>query len=75
MLLGTNSANDALALMTSGHELANLLDHRINPKGKYGRPPDQVYGSPSILDPATGNPTDPDTGQAMENCMKRKPGG
>jgi RHS repeat-associated protein len=71
---GTNSANDALALMTYGHELAVLLDYRINPKGKNGRRPGQVYGSPSTIDPVTGNPTDPDTGQAMENCIKRKLG-
>jgi hypothetical protein len=57
-----------------GHELANLLDYRLNPKGKNGRRPGQVYGSPSIIDPATGKLTDPDTGQAMENCIKRKLG-
>jgi len=71
---GTNAANDAIILMTYGHELANLLDYRINPKGKNGKRPGQVYGSPSIIDPITGYPTDPDSGQAMENCMKRKQG-
>ncbi|HEX3250603.1 MAG TPA: DUF4214 domain-containing protein [Pyrinomonadaceae bacterium] len=71
---GTNAANDAEALMTYGHELAVLLDYRINPKGKDGKPAGQVYGTPSVIDPFTNRPTDPDTGQAMENCIKRKLG-
>ena len=69
---GPLSAYQLDVMMTYGHELANLLDHRINPKGKNGRLPGQVYGSPSIIDPTTGKRTDPDTGQAVENCMKRK---
>jgi RHS repeat-associated protein len=71
---GTNAANNAEALITYGHELAVLLDYRINPKGKNGKPPGQIYGKPSTIDPITNNPTDPDTGQAMEDCIGRKPG-
>jgi len=69
---GTNAANDTEALITYGHELAVLLDLRINPKGKNGKPPGQVYGKPSTIDPITKSPTDPDTGQAMEDCIGRK---
>ena len=69
---GTTGANDDLVLIIYGHELANLLDYRINPKGKNGKPPGQVYGKPSIMDPPTGKRTDPDTGQAMEDCIKGK---
>jgi hypothetical protein len=29
---------DDLVMITYGHELANLLDYRINPKGKNGKP-------------------------------------
>ncbi len=71
---GTNAANDAEALMTYGHELAVLLDLRINPNGKNGKPPGQVYGQPSKIDPVTGQRTDPDTGQAMEDCIKKSSG-
>jgi RHS repeat-associated protein len=69
---GTNSANDALVLIIYAHELAVLLDFRINPKGKNGRPPGQVYGNPSKIDPITRRATDPDTGQTMEDCIKRQ---
>jgi len=58
--------------MTYAHELAVLLDFRINAKGKNGKPPGQVYGKPSKIDPITNNKSDPDTGQAMEDCIKGK---
>jgi hypothetical protein len=53
--------NDAEVMMTYGHELAVLLDMRKNPKGKNGKAAGFVYGRPGV---------DPDTGQAMEDCMK-----
>ncbi len=69
---GTNAADNDLVLIVYGHELANFLDYRINPKGKNGKPPGQVYGKPSTIDPITNHQTDPDTGQAMEDCIKGK---
>jgi hypothetical protein len=44
--------NDSVVMITYGHELANLLDYRINPKGKNGKAPGFVYGT-SGIDPIT----------------------
>jgi len=41
-------------------------------KRRARRPPGEVYGTPSIVNPAIGRRSDPDTGQAMENCIRRK---
>ena len=64
---------DSMVMFTYGHELANLLDYRMNPKGKNGKPPGFVYGTPGI-DPTTNRRRDADTGQAMEDCMKKRLG-
>jgi hypothetical protein len=60
---GPLSAYEFETLITYAHELANLLDYRRNPKGKDGKQPGFVYGKPG---------SDPDTGQAVEECMKKK---
>jgi len=61
------SITDEETLITYGHELANLLDARKNLKGKMVdgvRELGRTYGNPDA--------DDPDTGQAVEDCMKRK---
>jgi len=70
-IYGFGGANDELVMMIYGHELANLLDMRMNPKGKNGKRAGEVYGRPGAA-PAPGEPHDPDSGQAMEDCMTRK---
>jgi hypothetical protein len=39
-----NKQLDSDVIMTYGHELANLLDLRMNPNGKNRRKPTRVYG-------------------------------
>lgn len=47
------------------HELGNLLDARLNPKGKNGRNPGYVYGDDE-------SEFDKDTGQQLEDCVFRE---
>jgi len=58
---------DEETLFTYGHESANLLDAKKNPKGKMvngKRELGRTYGDP--------NNDDPDTGRQVEDCMKAK---
>jgi hypothetical protein len=60
---------DSETLFTYGNETANLLDAIKNPKGKkVGR---TIYHGITYGDSQN---SDPDTGQAVENCMRTKLG-
>ena len=71
----TDRNNDEETLSTYGHELANYLDIKKNRKGKKvdgkKRSPGYVYGNPGEKLP-DGRKGDTDTGQQVENCMKKK---